>query len=144
MRDFNKVFLDTAPLIYFLDKESPLCSNTARIFSFFSLNKCEIITSSITCMEYLVYPYRNRDVKAVNAFWRFVKESNLDICNINEAIAEEAAKIRARYRSFKAFDSIQLACAVQGQCELFLTNDKQLRQFPDISCVTVEEWSNEV
>ena len=37
-------------------------------------------------------------------------------------------------------DSLQLAVAVCTGCDTFLTNDKQLRQFREINCVTVEDW----
>ncbi len=37
-------------------------------------------------------------------------------------------------------DSLQLAVAVLHDCDLFLTNDKQLKQFKEMSCITVEEW----
>lgn len=36
-------------------------------------------------------------------------------------------------------DAIQLAVACLEGCDLFLTNDKQLRQFKEIKCITVEE-----
>lgn len=59
---------------------------------------------------------------------------------ISAKIAETAAKIRAEYRDFKAMDSLQLAAAVVSGCDIFLTNDKQLKQFINIRCVTLEEW----
>ena len=55
-------------------------------------------------------------------------------------IARRAAEIRAEYRDFKAMDALQLAAAVHADCDVFLTNDKQLRQFRELKCVTVEEW----
>ncbi len=36
-------------------------------------------------------------------------------------------------------DALQLATACIMGCDLFLTNDKQLRQFKEIKCVTVGE-----
>ncbi len=36
-------------------------------------------------------------------------------------------------------DALQLAAACLSKCDLFLTNDKQLKQFKDINCVTVDE-----
>ena len=36
-------------------------------------------------------------------------------------------------------DTIQLAVACFEECDLFLTNDKQLRQFKEIRCITVDE-----
>lgn len=36
-------------------------------------------------------------------------------------------------------DALQLAVACQSKCDLFLTNDKQLKQFKEITCITVDE-----
>ncbi len=44
-------------------------------------------------------------------------------------MAKKAAKIKADYKDFKTLDALHLACACVHGCDLFLTNDKQLRQF---------------
>ena len=36
-------------------------------------------------------------------------------------------------------DAIQLATACIMGCDLFLTNDKQLKQFKEIKCIVVDE-----
>ncbi len=36
-------------------------------------------------------------------------------------------------------DALQLAAASLAGCDLFLTNDKQLKQFGEIKCITVGE-----
>ncbi len=36
-------------------------------------------------------------------------------------------------------DALQLATACLSGCDLFLTNDKQLKQLKEINCITVEE-----
>ena len=64
---------------------------------------------------------------------------DIKIKSIDRKIAEKAAKIRAEYRFFKTMDALQLATACIAGCDLFLTNDKQLRQFGEIKCITVEE-----
>lgn len=69
----------------------------------------------------------------------FVDTINMDIVEINREIAKKAAQIRAVYKGFKAMDAIQLAVACFEGCDLFLTNDKQLRQFKEIKCITVDE-----
>ena len=48
--------------------------------------------------------------------------------------------IRALYKDFKTMDCLQLAAACLKQCDLFLTNDKQLRQFDEIKCITIQEF----
>lgn len=73
-------------------------------------------------------------------FFEFTEACDIDLTPISVEIAKLAAQIRAEYKDFKAMDSLQLAVAVYTGCDLFLTNDKQLRQFKKLKCVTVEEW----
>ena len=40
---------------------------------------------------------------------------------------------------FKTMDALQLSTACISGCDLFLTNDKQLKQFKEITCITVDE-----
>lgn len=64
---------------------------------------------------------------------------NIEIVNVDQEIAKKAAQIRAEYKGFKAVDAFQVAAASLAGCDLFLTNDKQLRQFAEIKCITVGE-----
>lgn len=64
---------------------------------------------------------------------------DIEVKSIDKTIAEKAARIRAEYKYFKTMDSLQLATACLTGCNLFLTNDKQLKQFKEIECITVEE-----
>ena len=59
--------------------------------------------------------------------------------HVDERIADEAARIRAKYQSFKAMDALQLATAKVMQCKGFVTNDKQLKQYTDIKIILVED-----
>ena len=137
----KKIFFDSAPLMYFLDENSFFKDKTSKIFKDILKSRAKIITSPISCKEYLTYPYRNDDKKSIENFWQFIKKFRVNIRRIDNAVAVEAAKIRAEYRHFKTMDAFQLAAAVCNGCDLFLTNDKQLKQFEKISCMTVEEWS---
>ena len=141
MDGFKKIFFDTSPLIYFLDENSMFKSKMNEIFYEILNGEIQITTSAITVEEFLVFPYRNNDYSAVESFWTFINEGNIDILQIDNAVAVEAAKIRAEYQHFKTMDALQLAAAICSGCDLFLTNDKQLKQFDRIKCVTVEEWS---
>jgi predicted nucleic acid-binding protein len=59
--------------------------------------------------------------------------------DVNEAVAEEAARIRARYR-FKTPDAIHLASAKLGGADLFVTNDDRLRQFLDLTVIVLRDY----
>ena len=140
MIGYNKVFLDTTPIIYFLDEDINFGNKVENILSSILKSERKIITSSITCMEYLTYPYKTNNIEKINAFFDFVHDCNIPIYSIDKTIARKAAKIRAEYKALKAMDALQLATACITGCDLFLTNDKQLRQFQELKCLTVEEW----
>jgi len=101
----------------------------------------EVVLSTVTCMEYLVYPYRQKDDKAIKTLESFISTEGVTVLDIDMATAIKAARIRAEYQHIKTPDALQLATAWLSGCDLFLTNDKQLKQFTEINCVTVEEWS---
>ena len=63
----------------------------------------------------------------------------MEIAEVDQEIAKKAAQIRAQYKNFKAMDALQLATACVTGCDLILTNDKQLKQFTEIKCVTVDD-----
>ena len=91
-------------------------------------------------MEYLVYPYRMNNQEKVNAFFEFAENEGMLLAPISTSIAMAAAKIRSKYEHFKGMDAIQLAVAAETGCDVFLTNDNQLKQFEGVRVVTVEEW----
>ena len=140
MTEYRRVFLDTAPLIYFLDNDERYGGMVKAIFEEI-LSEGGIIESSvITCEEYLVYPYRTGNVEKIQAFIDFTGDFNIHLNPITQEIARKAAKIRAEYAGFKAMDALQLATAIITGCDVFLTNDRQLLQFKEITCVTPEQW----
>ena len=132
MTGYNKVFLDTAPLIYFLDEDSNYGEKARLILEEIISGDKTILSSVITCTEYLVHPYRTRNQEKIDVFFEFVEDCGIELTGINVGIAKKAAKIRATYKDFKAMDAYQLAIAMEEGCDIFLTNDKQLRQFKEM------------
>lgn len=70
-----------------------------------------------------------------------MSDCDIPLYSVDVEIAKKASIIRAQYKEFKTMDALQLASASIQGCDLFLTNDKQLKQFREIRCITVEEWS---
>ena len=75
----------------------------------------------------------------INDFYSFIDDMEVEIKEIDMRIAVKAAQIRAEYKFFKPLDSLQLATACITGCDIFLTNDKQLKQFKEIKCVTMAD-----
>ncbi|MBD5533759.1 MAG: type II toxin-antitoxin system VapC family toxin [Lachnospiraceae bacterium] len=46
--------------------------------------------------------------------------------------------MRAEYKDFKAMDSLQIATAIESGCDVFFTNDKQLRLEKELPCITID------
>lgn len=139
MTDFKRVFVDTAPIIYYLEN-SPLYSEVIKRFFTTCIEKnIQVVTSAITIEEYLVYPYSSGQMDFVDNFKRFLDYMNVEIIDINSDIAEQAFKLRGQYKGFKAMDALQISSAIASGCDMFFTNDKQLRQEKEIPCMTMDD-----
>ena len=99
----------------------------------------QIVTSSITIEEYLVFPYSSGKMELADNFKKFIEYMNIEIVDINSEIAEQGAKIRSQYKNFKAMDALQIATEIASGCDMFFTNDKQLRQEKELPCMTMED-----
>lgn len=139
MTEFKRVFVDTAPIIYYLENSSLYMDSIKIFFAKCIEENIQIVTSAITIEEYLVFPYNSGKIELADNFKRFIKYMNIEVVNINSEIAEQGAKIRGKYKNFKAMDALQIATAVVSQCDMFLTNDKQLRQEKELPCMTVDD-----
>ena len=63
MTDYKKAFVDTAPFIYFIEKDANNPQYYDKVKKFFMNgyeNNKEFVTSVITMEEYFVFPYRNK------------------------------------------------------------------------------------
>ncbi len=137
MIEFKKIFLNTSPVVYYLEHNELYYLNMKKFWR--EYEEWDYVTSAITVTEYLTYPYQQNNLQLINAFYAFVNGMNIEIKSIDRAIADKAAQIRAEYKGFKSMDALQLATACLSGCDLFLTNDKQLRQFKEIKCITVDD-----
>ena len=137
MIGFKKIFLDTSPIVYYLENNELYYSNLKKFWK--KYEDCDYLISAVTITEYLIYPYQHSNMKLIKAFKDFIDGMEIEVKSIDKEIAEKAAKIRAEYKFFKTMDALQLATACLFGCDLFLTNDKQLKQFKEMKCLTVEE-----
>lgn len=142
MTDFKKIYLDTSPFIYLLEKSPEFYEKVKRFFLDCYQSENELYTSTVTIEEYCIVPYRNNNQKVISDFYKLIKDMEIKVIDVDSQVADKAARIRAEYKSFKGMDSLQLATACLSGCGLFVTNDKQLRQFTEIDVITVSEMVN--
>src|SRR5882762_8448230 len=121
--DNKAIYLDTAPLIYYME-EAPFGSAFLQeIFRKNERGDFTFFTSSITLSEVLTLPFKLGNTKLVEQYEYFITQSSsLKLINVNSSIAKLAAQLRSDY-GFKLPDSIHLATALEVKVDFFLTND---------------------
>lgn len=123
----KRVFLDTAPLIYYIEERKGSIEILDPLFNLNIRGYTEFITSTLTLLEVLVLPLRLKKKDLVDQYEMILTQSDsINIIELNLGISRLAAEIRAEY-NYKTPDSIQLATAINSNSDYFLTNDKRLK-----------------
>lgn len=118
--------LDTAPLIYFIEKHPVYLPLLQPFFEAVEHGDIEIVTSTLTLTEVLVHPLQQGDEVLAGQYSRILlNASHVTMLPVSPAIAIEAAHLRAS-RGYKTPDAIQLATAESGHATFFVTNDEAL------------------
>ena len=137
----SKFYLDTAPFIYFLEKSNLYFDQIRNFFIQCKETNTTLVTSALTVEEYCVYRLSLNNYQAVVDFEKFLSGMNISVIAADRTIALKAAEFRAKYKGYKALDSIHLATAVINNCTAFITNDKQLKQSQEFPVFTMENLS---
>lgn len=135
----KRVFLDTAPLIYYLEENEHYLPVLDKIFLDNSNRKFLFITSVVTLMEILVHPMRLNESDLVEQYQNILCNSaTVELVEINIEISRKAAWFRAMY-GFKTADAIQLATALLNSADYFLTNDLRFKSIKEIKMLVLED-----
>lgn len=140
MQEHKRVFLDTAPVIYYVQSNDFYFEQTQDVFIKLRRQKSEFVSSTVMMSEACVYPFRLERFDWHENLENLMKLLHVEILPVDKVIALKAAQIRAKHKSFHAMGSIQLAAAVISGCDTFLTNDKRLKQFTEITCKTLTDF----
>lgn len=141
IQDFTgkTVFLDTAPLIYFIEGHSSYQRALASLFELNDAGGFMLLTTTITLLEVLVKPLREGNLAVARQYRDILTNApNIEILDVSTSMAEKAALLRATH-NLKTPDSIQLAAALEAGADYFLTNDLKLRAVTEIAVVAVSE-----
>jgi predicted nucleic acid-binding protein len=133
------IFLDTAPLIYFIEGKSQYQQHLKKIFESNDKGEFTFITSSITLLEVLVKPLRENQTKLADQYKAILTgAAGIEIFDITIELAVKAAELRAKY-NLHTPDALQMASAIENKADYFLTNDYKLKSISEISGITLSE-----
>ena len=136
----KRIFVDTAPFIYFIEKNPDYMGLVKPIFSGIDNKHIEAVTSTITLLEVLVLPLRLKS-KALAEQYRdiLLHTSGLTTYAISHDISELAAQLRGKY-DIRTPDDIQIATGLIYGADFFITNDISLKKVDDITVVVLDDF----
>ncbi|MCD4762476.1 MAG: PIN domain-containing protein [Deltaproteobacteria bacterium] len=131
------VGLDTAPLIYFIE-ENPAYIEIVRFF-FEAMDRGDfiVVTSTVTLLEVLVHPLRSNNRELATEYRDILLNSRLMTLEVSNAIAEQAAQLRATH-NIRTPDAIQISAALNAGATHFFTNDIRLPEIPSLQILSID------
>ncbi|EKD06068.1 type II toxin-antitoxin system VapC family toxin [Limnospira platensis] len=135
----NRLFLDSAPVIYYVDMNPGYSAIMDGIFDLIRAAQIRVVTSPVTLAECLILPLRDSNLSQQQLFIDIITgQDTADFVNITSEIARIAADIRARYR-LQLPGAFLIATALDAGCQAFLTNDAQLKRIAELKMLLVSE-----
>ena len=139
LSNVSTLFLDTALIIYFVERNPHFFITVKGFFEHIDAGSIEAVTSPITLSECLVIPHRQDNLQLQQDFQELiVYGQHTRFVNINHSIGVRAAQLRAVY-NYTLPDVLQLATALESGCDAFLTNDKTLSNTAEIKVIVLDD-----
>jgi predicted nucleic acid-binding protein len=136
----QKICIDTAPIIYFIEHQETYRNIIRPVFSEVDSGNIEAITSTITLLEVLVHPLRTGDETLAKKYRDILLSSEgLTTFEISHEVSEMASGLRAKY-SIRTPDAIQIAVGILYGATHFLTNDPNLKKVSDIKVLVLDDY----
>jgi predicted nucleic acid-binding protein len=133
----RQLFLDTAPVIYYVEGNGRYLSRLEPIFERLDAHIVQAVTSPITLSECLILPFREQDAALEQLFvQQIVRQSRF--VSIDEPVAQAAARLRSEH-NLSLLDAFQFAVALATQCDAFLTNDLTLKRVTALRVIVLDE-----
>jgi predicted nucleic acid-binding protein len=139
LKGHSLVFLDTSAFIYFVEhhpRYSPFCET---LFGRIEAGKTRAATSTLSLLEVLVQPYRQKNEELVVKFYALLTSyPHLTWVPMTLNVTDHAAKLRAEHR-LKTPDSIQAASAIACRASGFICNDKIFEKVKEFESLIIDD-----
>jgi predicted nucleic acid-binding protein len=139
LKNIKLLFLDTAPIIYYVENNPRYFPIVEPLFSRIDKGLLNVVTSPITLAECLIFPYKTHSLLLEKIFYELITQGeNTLFIPTNEIIAKQAAQLRSQY-NLSLTDALQIASAIIAKCDGFLTNDLDLKRVQEINIIVIED-----
>lgn len=132
--------LDTQVFIYFIEEERRFLPLLKPLFEAIDRGDLVGMTSGLSLMEVLVVPYRSGNSALADRYEALLTNSRgLRFIEVDRRLLKAAAQVRARFK-IRPPDAIQMAAALLGNCNSFLTNDRRIPTVPGLKILQVKNY----
>jgi predicted nucleic acid-binding protein len=139
--EIKTIFLDTAPVIYFIEAHHQFGPLVRQVIELMNENRIQAFTSVLTLSEVLPKPVETGNDELAEKFKTYLKNGpNLTLLPITETIGESAGVLRGKYPHLKTVDAVQIATALDAEADAFLTNDKKLSGIKEIKILVLNDY----
>jgi predicted nucleic acid-binding protein len=128
-----RLYLDASPIIYWVEK---VPAYHPKVDLRIKQAGVTLVSSHLALTECLVLPLRLGQTGLIQDYDQLFGSPLIEIVSFTEAVFRKAAEIRASHH-FRTPDSLHLAAALAGACDVFLTNDAALQGFPGVAVEVV-------
>ena len=133
----SRVFWDTNLFIYLLEGPSELSAKVRHLGQRVMERGDQLYTSTLAMGEVLVKPMEQGKPELAARYEGALAPPTILLLPFDRACARIYARLR-QDKTIPAPDAMQLACAAQAGCDLFITNDDRLSRkvVPGIQFIT--------
>jgi len=134
---YRRIGLDTNVLIYYIEEHPIYLKKIEPLIEKIAYGKATGITSYVTLLELLVKPIREGRSDLVDQY-KTILTGQLEMVPMDEAVSIKAAELRAKY-GIRTPDAIQLASVIHKKGDVFITNDRGLKDVKEIKVLILED-----
>lgn len=133
----NKIGLDVNIILYYLHQDRAFGKQSLRLLTA-TKGKIKVI-SALVYTEAFVYVFEDDDESLVKKQLKALESiPRLQIIDPTKQICLTAAQLRAAYK-LKTPDAIHIATAIDSGCDVFITNDDNLKKVQEITVLTLRD-----
>lgn len=136
---YSVLGLDTSLFIYFVEDHPQFAEASQSVFQQLG-SDTQGVTSVVTLMEISVKPMREQLTDVAYLYAGFLESiENLAIIPIHADDAWLAGSLRA-INTLRPADALQVAACIGAGADVFVTNDRRLRQINEIDVLCLSDY----
>ena len=131
--------LDSVTLIYAVEKRAKYGPLIDPLWTTAKSGEVTLLLSELAISEALVLPLRTQDAKLVRAYEAVIEAPGFRVEPVTWEVLKAVSRLRAERPSLRTPDAVHLATAELARCDLFVANDKALRNLGTLPVVVLDD-----